>query len=86
MYSEADRLHAIELYFKYGKKIVAVFRELGYPTERHLRRWIEAWNAGDGTVKNVKRKPRYSTVQKPAAVDHYLTHGRCLAFTCRELG
>lgn len=34
MYSEADRLRAIELYFKYGKKIVAVIRELGYPTER----------------------------------------------------
>ncbi|NIG22369.1 sulfite reductase, partial [Pantoea sp. Al-1710] len=28
MYSEADRLRAIELYFKYGKKIVAVVREL----------------------------------------------------------
>lgn len=86
MYSEADRLRAIELYFKYGKKIVAVVRELGYPTERHLRRWIEAWKAGDGTIKSVKRKPRYSTAQKQAAVDHYLTHGRCLAFTCRELG
>ncbi|MBS1206114.1 MAG: Integrase catalytic region [Proteobacteria bacterium] len=64
MYSEADRLRAIELYFKYGKKIVAVVRELGYPTERHLRRWIEAWKAGDGTVKSIQRKPRYSAAQK----------------------
>lgn len=37
MHSETKRLRAIELYFKYGKKIVAVVRELGYPSERNLR-------------------------------------------------
>lgn len=42
MFTEADRIRAIELYFKYGRKITAVIRELGYPTERNLRRWVRA--------------------------------------------
>ncbi|EMW0827115.1 hypothetical protein AAEK09_004930, partial [Escherichia coli] len=27
-------MRAIELYFKYGKKLVSVVRELGYPSKR----------------------------------------------------
>ncbi len=33
MYSKAERLRAIELYFKFGRKIASVIRELGYPTD-----------------------------------------------------
>ncbi len=40
MFTEADRICAIKLYFKYGRKITAVISELGYPTERNLRRWV----------------------------------------------
>ncbi|WP_413730901.1 transposase [Sodalis sp. RH22] len=32
------------------------------------------------------RVSRYTTEQKQAAVEHYLTHACCLAFTCRTLG
>lgn len=61
-------------------------RELGYPSKRNLRRWIRLWEASDGAVKSIRRKPRYSDVQKQAAVEHYLNHGCCLAFTSRTLG
>lgn len=81
MYSEAERLRAIELYFKYGRKITSVIRELCYPTERNLRRWIQAWEASGGDISSLSRKERYSNAQKQAAVDHYLTHGCCLAHT-----
>ncbi len=75
MFTEAERLRAIELYFKYGRKLAPVVRELGYPSKRNLRRWIRLWEASDGATKAIRRKPRYSDVQKQAAVEHYLNHG-----------
>jgi len=33
MYSYEDRVRAVELYPKLGKRIKATIRELGYPTE-----------------------------------------------------
>ncbi len=72
MFTEADRIRAIELYFKYGRKITAVIREVGYPTERNLRRWVRAWEASGGDISCLPRKERYSDAQKHAAVDHYL--------------
>lgn len=38
MFTEAERLPAIELYFKYGRKLAPVVRELGYPSKRNLQR------------------------------------------------
>lgn len=51
MFTDADRLRAIELYFKYGKKLAPVVRELGYPSKRNLRRWICLWEASDGATE-----------------------------------
>lgn len=86
MFIEADRIRAIELYFKYGRKLAPVVRELGYPSKRNLRRWIRLWETSGGTIKSRRRKPRYSEAQKQAAVEHYLNYGCCLAFTSRTLG
>lgn len=86
MYSFEARLRAIELYFKYGRKAAVVIRELGYPTVRHLRCWIRAWQTGGEKIECISRKPRYSDEQKQAAVEHYRNHGRCLAFTRKTLG
>ncbi len=61
-------------------------RELGYPSKRNLRRWIRLWEASGGTTETIRRKPCYSDVQKQTAVEHYLNHGCCLAFTTRALG
>lgn len=51
MFTEEQKIRAIELYFKYGKKLAPVVRKLGYPSKRNLRRWIRSWEAGGG-VKN----------------------------------
>ena len=55
MFTEAERLRAIELYFKYGRKLAPVVRELGYPSKRNLRRWIRLWEASDGATKAIRR-------------------------------
>lgn len=47
---------------------------------------MQAWEASEGDISCFPRKEQYSDAQKQAAVDHYLTHGCCLAFTRRELG
>lgn len=86
MFTEEEKIRAIELYFKYGKKLAPVVRELGYPSKRNLRRWIRSWEAGGGVKESIRHKPRYSDVQKQVAVEHYLNHGCCLAFTSRTLG
>ena len=85
MFTE-EEIRAIELYFKYSKKLALVVREPGYPSKRNLRRWIRSWEAGGGVKESIRHKPRYSDVQKQVAVEHYLNHGCCLAFTSRTLG
>ncbi|HGB9919421.1 TPA: hypothetical protein ACIYYU_004291 [Escherichia coli] len=39
MFTEEQKIRAIELYFKYGKKLAPVVRELGYPSKRN---WLVA--------------------------------------------
>ena len=40
MFTEKEKIRAIELDFKYGKTFVPVIGELGYPSKSNLRRWI----------------------------------------------
>jgi hypothetical protein len=37
MYSYADRLRAVELYMRFGKRLNATIRQLGYPTKNAFR-------------------------------------------------
>lgn len=63
MFTEEEKIRAIELYFTYGKKLAPVVRELGYPSKRNLRRWIRSWEAGGGAKESIRHKPRYTDEQ-----------------------
>ncbi len=63
MFTEEEKIRAIELYFKYGKKLAPVVRELGYPSKRNLRCWIRSWEAGGGAIESICHKPRYTDEQ-----------------------
>lgn len=39
MYSYEDRIRAVELYIKLGKRVRATIRQLGYPTKNALKAW-----------------------------------------------
>lgn len=39
MYSYEDRVRAVELYLKLGKRVKATIRQLGYPTKNSLKAW-----------------------------------------------
>jgi transposase InsO family protein/transposase-like protein len=86
MYSYEQRIKAVELYIKYGRSAAATVRELGYPSKKNLRRWHAIYIRTGGLPERSAPKPKYSQAQKQAAVQHYLTHGRCLARTRKALG
>ncbi|MDI1252480.1 IS3 family transposase [Thermomonas sp.] len=87
MYSYEDRVRAVELYIKLGKRVRPTIRQLGYPTKNSLKGWYREYEQRlDLPVGYAGRKPKYSQAQKEAAVEHYLTHDRCIAATMRTLG
>jgi len=87
MYSYEDRVQAVRLYLKLGKRIKATIRQLGYPTKNSLKAWHREYEqCHDLRTGYVRATPRYSAEQKQAAVDHYLSHDHCAAATPRALG
>ncbi|MGR8928726.1 MULTISPECIES: IS3 family transposase [Rhizobium] len=87
MYSYEDRMRAVLLYIKLGKRANATIRQLGYPTKNALKHWYREFARGrDLSAGYVRTKQRYSDEQKRIAVEHYLDHGRCLAWTIKALG
>lgn len=87
MYSYEDGIRAVELYIKLGKRVRAIIRQLGYPTKNALKGWYREFEQRlDLPVGYAGRAPKYSQALKEAAVEHYLTHDRCIAATMRALG
>ena len=87
MYSYEDRMRAVHLYVSLGKRGAATVRQLGYPTTKALTRWHRQYERGhDLPARYVRLRPKYSAEQKRGAVDHYLHHGQCLAWTSKALG
>jgi putative transposase len=87
MYSYEDRLRAVELYIKLGKRVRATIRQLGYPTKNALKGWCREYEQRRDLPRGYERpQPKYSQEQRQAAVGHYLAHGRCIAATIRALG
>ena len=86
MFSYEDRLRAVQLYIKLGKRIGLTIRQLGFPTKNTLKDWYQEYEQGLGLATGYARAPRYSQAQKEVAVAHYLEHGRCFAATIKALG
>ena len=77
-YSKEQRRCAVELYVRYECCAADMVRELGYPSREASRMWHRDWLEEQRTgVPSTRgeRYARYTTEQKRAAVDHYLTHG-----------
>ncbi len=74
MHSYEDRIRAVELYYRYGKKASVVVMELGYPSTKQLGRWVRIYEEKGDLPRELKPRERYSRTQKIAAVEHYLRH------------
>lgn len=86
MYSYEDRLRAVRLYIKLGKRVGATIRQLGYPTKNALKSWHREFERQLDLHAGYARQPKYSLGEMELAVAHYVEHGRCLAATIRALG
>ncbi len=88
-YSKEQRRRAVELYERYEHSAADVIRELGYPSKEALRMWHRDWleerRMGIPSSRG-EHYSRYTDGQRRAAVEHYLTHGRRLSRTIRQMG
>ena len=86
MFSYEDRLRAVRLYIKLGKRVGLTIRQLGYPTENALKSWHREYEKRHDLHAGYARQPMYSQAQRDRAVVHYLDHGRCIEATIKSLG
>jgi putative transposase len=86
MFSYEDRLRAVQLYIKLGKRFGLNIGQLGYPTKNALRTWYREYEQRQDVPAGYLRRPRYSPAGKHRAVEHYLEYGRCIAVTIKALG
>lgn len=61
-------------------------RALGYPSAKLPGRCVRTYEDIGELSRGLKPRGRYSRVQKIAAVEYYLTYGKCLPFTRRAIG
>jgi putative transposase len=58
MYSYEERMRAVELYIKLGKRLRATIRELGYPTKNAFKGWHREYERRqDLPICSVPRPP-----------------------------
>ena len=86
MYSYDDRLRAVQLYIKLGKRVGLTIRQLGYPTKNALKAWHLAYEQRHDLPLAYTREPKYTQAQRKLAVDHFDANGHCLAVTIKALG
>ena len=73
MYSYKDRIRAVELFIKLGKRVAETIHQLGYPTENALKSWYRAYEQGSDLPRGYARtKPKYSPAQRTLARAHRL--------------
>lgn len=86
MYPYEDRLRAVQLYIKLGKRIGLTIRQLGYPTKNALKTWYREFEQSQELRAGYRRPAKFSQAEKACAVEHYREHGRCIAATIKALG
>ena len=86
MYTKEQRIKALKLYIKYGLKAAPVIHELGYPDRKSLPIWYKQYLKTSSYYNHKLRRSKYSEEDRKKAIEFYLTHGRNIAFTIRELG
>ncbi len=85
MYTYEDRLRAVQLYIKLGKRVGLTIRQLGYPTKNALKNWYREYEQSQDLRAGYKRTAKFSQGDRLRAVEHYLEHGRCIAVTVEAL-
>ena len=87
MYSYEERMRAVELYIKLGKRARATICQLGYPSKNALKGWCREYERQQDLPSGfAPRVPKFSEAQKGIALEHYAIHERCISATLMALG
>ena len=87
MYSYEERISAVNLYIKLGKRLRVTICQLGYPSKNTLLGWVREYDQSrELRAGYVRLNQKYSDQDKKAAVQHYFDHDRCITSTLRALG
>ena len=87
MYSYEDRIRAVKLHIKFGKRTGPTIRQLGYRTKNSLKGWYREHQQGlDLRAGCARARQKYCVQQIQTAVQHYLDNDRCIASTFKALG
>ncbi len=86
MYSYEDRIRAVKLYIKLGKRAATTVRLLGYPSKKYLYHWYLIYKETGDLPGSYNRPAKYTHAQKQKLLEHYFNHGQCFAYTQRVLG
>lgn len=86
MYSYEEKKHALDVLKSLNGNTRAAVQALGYPSRTALIYWQREMRE-TGTVRSEsKRKPRYSEEEISFAVEYYISHGKNITHTVKELG
>lgn len=87
MYSLEERTRAVLQLFDYDMQYTATLRKLGYPNDcRTLKKWYVEYVSTGKLSESRTRKPKYTYKQKKYAVDYYLSHGKNIKRTIKNIG
>lgn len=82
MYSYEDRIRAVKLYIKLGKRIRATIRQLGYPSKNGLMKWYREYERGhDLPVASVLNKSNLAGAAQTASFSSEHLNYSCSAKT-----
>lgn len=86
MYSQEDRLRAVQLYFELNNNATLTVRRLGYPDVTTLAYWVDEYQKNHSLHPHKIRYSKYSDEQKAYAVHYYMEHGINIHQTVKALG
>lgn len=87
MYTYEQRMRAVELYIQYDHSCASVLHELGYPEDaRSVKLWYKEYKENGDLHHEYNGGGHYTDEDIQKAVDHYLSHGKCISRTVRALG
>lgn len=87
MFSLEEREAAVKQLIEFDLQYSRTIRKLGYPTDwRTLKSWYEEYISVGTLHTNAIHKSKYSQVQKEAAVNYYISHGKNVQLTIRKMG
>lgn len=83
MYTQEQKLKAIELYIKSKLSVRVVISTLGYPSPNMLRNWYRSYLRGEEAQQ---RKSKYTEEYKQSIIDSYYSNCENITVTAKQNG